>query len=84
MGLKVWSSWGAAKKKSKTPSRRGLQKNHAQSHENQKHPRGEVFSQFFFQKHPRVEASVKIMLVFKIPGEDGCFSKKNYFKRVQK
>ena len=30
MGLKVWSSWVVVEQISKTPSRRGLQKNHAQ------------------------------------------------------
>ena len=30
MGSKIWSSWGLVEQISKTPSRRGLQKNHAQ------------------------------------------------------
>ena len=30
MGQKVWSSWGVADQTSKSPSRRGLQKNHDQ------------------------------------------------------
>ena len=30
MALKVWSSWVVVEQISKTPSRRGLQKNHAQ------------------------------------------------------
>ena len=43
-GLKMSWSWGVAKKFSKLPSRRGLQKNHAQFNENQKHPWGEALS----------------------------------------
>ena len=52
---------GVSKKISKLPSRKGLQKNHAQHNENQKHLRGEAFSgiYFFFPKHPRGEASEK-------------------------
>ena len=30
VGVKIWPSWGLVEKISKSPSRRGLQKNHAQ------------------------------------------------------
>ena len=51
-GLKNLMKLGVVKKISKTPSRRGLHLNHAQRNENQKHPRGEIFSAKKIAKTP--------------------------------
>ena len=51
--------------------------------ENQKHPRGGIFGKKKIQKHPRGEASRKILLTFIIRIETGYFYKKIMFVRKE-